>query len=92
MRVLSTAGARVSTAVERTRWDERAARRGTGGATTRTRGGTVTRARARDGFVATKEESEGRMSERELVDWRAAKALPEAVLAPRGRALPLASP
>lgn len=67
MRVLSTAGARVSTAVERTRWDGRAARRGTGGATTRTRGGTVTRARARDGFIATKEESEGRMSERELV-------------------------
>ena len=32
------------------------------------------------------------VSERELVDWRAAKALPEAVLAPRGRALPLASP
>ena len=28
------------------------------------------------------------MSERELVDWRAAKALPEAVLAPRGRAPP----
>ena len=32
------------------------------------------------------------VSERELVDWRAAKALPEPVLAPRGRALPLASP
>ena len=65
-RVLATAGARVSTAVGTTRTDGRAARRGTVRATT-TRGGAVTRAGARDGFTATKEESEGRMSERELV-------------------------